>query len=356
MKRALVTTTIYPPHNLYQWASTLREGDVIHVAGDAKTPHSQVRAILDAITERYRIETHYHVETEWEVDEAIGWNSIQRRNVAILEAMSDPDVGMITTVDTDNYPYGPDHLKIIETLLTDLTTIPLIATDTGWFNAGRTLDPPVTHRGFPIGRRYDESDIQLSRADVRIGVHASLWFGDPDIDAIERISMGPDFEVQGINAFMPSLYALDRDTWCPFNSQATTFRREMFPLMCVWPHVGRMDDIWASYVARRVMDHLGYHVAYGVPFVRQARHPHDLVRDLRDELSGYQFTDRLTERLEGVNLPDRSGDETPSPDEVIGCLAVIFRQLEDEPYVTTALRRFHEAWIHDVEHALRHDR
>lgn len=49
----------------------------------------------------------------------------------------------------------------------------------------------------------------------------------------------------------------DRTRGSPFNSQNTAVTRQVLEAYWMCPCVGRMDDIWPSYVVRRVADHLG---------------------------------------------------------------------------------------------------
>jgi hypothetical protein len=52
----------------------------------------------------------------------------------------------------------------------------------------------------------------------------------------------------------------------------------------VFPHIGRMDDIWAAYYVQA----RGYRVVFNRPSVFQARNPHDLTRDACLEFLGYE--------------------------------------------------------------------
>lgn len=343
MKTAVVTTTIYRPDNLQRWAESLAPGDVIVVAGDRKTPHAETTELLDQIEREHDVTTIYVLEGEhdWQVSDIIGWNTIQRRNVAILEALTySPDT--VITVDTDNYPVRPrTHVAEVNELLHSEYVEPLLVSSTEWFNVGHLLHPKVVHRGFPLSRRHEHADTTWSARLMprRIGVHTSLWFGDPDVDAIERIHSDPMIT----HSTTELRAALDDSTWCPFNSQATAWRRELLPLLNVWPFVGRMDDIWSSYVARRVMDHLDYHVAYGRPYVVQERHPHNLVRDLENELLGYRHTDGLTDELRSLDL----GDTT----DPLDCHDALTTRLAELPFIPPQLCEFWRAWSADVRRA-----
>jgi len=52
--------------------------------------------------------------------------------------------------------------------------------------------------------------------------------------------------------------------------------------------VGRYDDIWPSYVVRRIADHLHHRVAYGYPLLFQERNPHNYYTDFDNERMGMQ--------------------------------------------------------------------
>jgi hypothetical protein len=296
-KIALITTTINVPRNLALWRDQLGDGAVFIVAGDKKSPHEDIEYLLSLLPGDNRY-LRPEAQEGWEVSEVIGWNCIQRRNIALLEAIAlNPDV--IVTVDDDNWPGGwtTEYLST----LGENQTLFLTATQNGWYNVGAMLRPAVVHRGFPQEYRNTRPIVEGSMFSGRIGVHAGLWLGDPDIDAIERMVKDP---------FVTSILGdatLDLGTWSPFNSQSTAYLGKLAPLMFCFPGVGRMDDIWASYLARRVMDHLWYYAHYGHPHVRQDRNEHNLVRDVEAELLGYEFTLEVAEVLRQVRLENTDG-------------------------------------------------
>lgn len=340
MKHAVITTTIYPPYHLREWAKSMNEGDVIVVSGDLKTPHTEVWDVLEKIGNEFGIEVAYvagggsNLDAAWAVGPVIGWNSIQRRNIAILEAMKyKPD--FITTVDTDNFPQHPaDHLPKIRQVMTSKRHT-VVESINGWYNVGEMVSPEVVHRGFPLSMRHKSPSIDVAPRAASIGVHASLWIGDPDIDAIERIHSNPETVNKAEDHFV-----LERNTWCPFNSQATTYRRELFPLLCVWPFIGRMDDIWPSYVARHIMNHFNWQVAYGAPFVIQERHPHDLVKDLENEIIGYRNTEQFVINVKDVDI---SNCET-----VIEALGMVTARVARMSFIPPALSLFLDKWHKDL--------
>ena len=94
----------------------------------------------------------------------------------------------------------------------------------------------------------------------------------------------------------------------PFDSQNTFLSAEILRDYFVFPHVGRMDDIWAAYYVQAK----GCKVVYNRPSVYQARNEHDPIGDMRQEYLGYENNLKLVEDLvrdpESIlqYLPDRS--------------------------------------------------
>jgi hypothetical protein len=341
VKTAIVTTTIHDPAHLDKWVEQLNPGDAVVIAGDTKSPDSDIIKRMVSYTTKYDVDTAYlRGNTGYMCEAAIGWNTIQRRNLAILEAMkAKPDV--IFTVDDDNFPLVPYHMSSIGRILTEgfdaIAHISMIHTHTGWYNPGIHLVPPVVHRGFPLTQRRATHSVSLTEPvdhTTKIGVHASLWLGDPDIDAIERINSDPTVRSGDGRTFV-----LGTDTWSPFNSQATAFRGDLAPLMAVPPGLGRYDDIWGSYIARYVMNSLDYHVAYGEPYVMQDRNPHNLVRDLRMEMHGYEHTEDFINVLHKVKLDKNLN--------VLGRLRQVYEELTQYDFIEAQTAEFMETWIDD---------
>jgi hypothetical protein len=84
MKIALCTTTIHVPHALKLMRKC--SADVkFFIAGDEKSPH------IDIVTALAGLAPYYYLPPEsqgkWKCSEALGWNTLARRNIAFLEAM-----------------------------------------------------------------------------------------------------------------------------------------------------------------------------------------------------------------------------------------------------------------------------
>ncbi|MHB8694018.1 MAG: hypothetical protein ACYDHH_22495 [Solirubrobacteraceae bacterium] len=151
------------------------------------------------------------------------------------------------------------------------------------------------HRGHPIASRWQEEPATIDPVRGRVVANAGLWLGEPDVDAVTRLCRPVD--VTSRSTRFPDHVACALGTWAPFNSQNTALLRDVIPIYLLFPHVGRYDDIWASYVVRYVADGLGDLVTYGAPVVRQERNPHDLLKDLDAERLGMEYTDAFVAGL-----------------------------------------------------------
>lgn len=333
MKRvAVITTTIHEPDVLTEY---VEPDDVeLHfvVAGDVQTPR-ETRDLVDELGGTYLGVDGDEVE-RWRTHRAVGLRSIQRRNLALLHAITlGPDI--IITVDDDNFPRHPETFIEDFVLSFGPSSAYVTSTDTGWFDPGKLCSPPTVQRGFPVDQRHRRHRTTRTWERVHnIAVVQGLVVGDPDVDAIERIVNAPD--VEGIS----SSAVLEPGTWAPFNTQSTAFTYEVAPLLQVLVGVGRYDDIWASYVARRVLDDVDLRVKYGFPLVEQRRNQHDLIKDLGAELLGYELTPELTSKLRGFTT-----DGTVL-ERLTKCYYVLSKLLPEPTNVANL------AWLDDVEEAL----
>ncbi len=297
IKKAIITTTINPPTEaLLKFADIARDQDWhLFIVGDKKTPHDAYNdlAALDYVT---YITPDDQEQISQELSDLIGWNCIQRRNFGLIAAYRwGGDI--IATIDDDNIPkpsWGK-NVRVGEEF--GMTTF---KTDQPVFDPLSPAFPQLWHRGFPVQLIHKRVLTKPQLLRRRVLVQADLWDGDPDIDAICRISMRPNA------VFNPNMIHYAGDKPMPFNSQNTFLSREVIRDYFLFPHIGRMDDIWAAYYVQALH---GDCVAFYRATVVQDRNEHNLVKDLEAELLGYNHTLELIEWL------FETGPKNPEPQD-----------------------------------------
>lgn len=328
MDIALVTTTIHKPEVLRQYRDLDPDACFI-IAGDRKTPHAELEEFCEELGNALYLSPRDQGRKWPRLSRATGWDCVQRRNFAVLQAAEwKPDV--IVTIDTDNAPMG-DYFTDLESSFGREQNV-LSAAD-GWFNLGEHGRERFRYRGLPYG--IPSSGRTEIDGDHQIGVVNGLIFGDPDINATERIERNPQVSQYSPEA-LEGIVVDPANTWTSVNSQNTAYRAELAPLMLVLPRVGRYDDIWGSYLMQSVLAPTDWSILFGRPWVRQDRHEHDLITDLEAEMLGMRHTERLTGRLEGLDLPEAS---------VVENLGRVCEALEDfEQLPHDFLAEWVEAW------------
>jgi hypothetical protein len=277
MKKVIVTTTINPPTKAVKLFQAMKEWELV-VIGDLKSPkdYNLERGVYmdPAAQEKY----------DKELSDAIGWNCIQRRNFGLLIA-HDMKADIVAVVDDDNIPLAGwgENLFIGQEIEVNYYETDLPAFDP----IGATNYPKLWHRGYPLQLLSKRNYGTKTRKRVRADVQADFWNGDPDIDAICRMEYAPECD------FDPAAFPIASNKLSPFNSQNTFLAGNVLNNYFLYPHVGRMDDIWAAYYVQAK----DCRVVYGKASVFQDRNVHDLTRDMRQEYLGYENNMSIVQEL-----------------------------------------------------------
>ena len=267
LKKFIVCTSINKPTLAVKKFDAMKDWELV-IVGDKKTPKN------------YKLKNGIYLSPKKQenidkkLSDLIGWNCIQRRNFGILYAWKN-GADIVAVVDDDNIPYKDWGKK----LLIDKKT------KTNFYKTNAPAFDPISvtnhknlwHRGFPIQildkRKDAKKQIKIIKADIQ----ADFWNGDPDIDAICRMEHHP------ICKFKDKYFPLSSNKVSPFNSQNTFISKKVLPHYFLFPHIGRMDDIWASYYVLSK----GFKVVYNKASVFQKRNEHDLTKDMLKEFIGY---------------------------------------------------------------------
>lgn len=340
MKTILITTTIYVPEVLKLYREISK--DVLFIiAGDKKTPHDNVRKLCSELGNALYLSDVDQEKLGYSCSEIIGWNKIMRRNIALLEAIKlKPNI--IITIDDDNIPLEKDYFEKFEKILTQPFSGLMVSSESNWFNIGDFFVPPIYHRGFPYEKRNGGLNLKMKPVvEKKVGIAAGLWLGDPDINAMDRIVNKP--MVLGFSEVLNDGLIVDNKNFSPFNTQNTACCLELAPLLMVLVGVGRYDDIFASFIAERILMETDYHLFFGKPFVWQERNPQNLWKNLQDEMFGMQYSIQFCNDLLEINLGDG---------HILEKLYRIYEHLDKKTYLPPVVCQLGKSWCKDVEKLL----
>ncbi len=256
-----------------------------------------------------------------------------RKNVGYLLAMRDGAATIVET-DDDNYPraefWAPRERR---------QTVPLVE-GAGWVNVYAYFsDTGIWPRGLPLDAIRQSVPVfdGLQQATVDCPIQQGLADEEPDVDAIYRLVVGAP-----VNFRRDRRVALGAGSWCPFNSQNTTWWPEAWPLLYLpaWCSF-RMTDIWRGLVAQRIAWANGWPVLFHEATVWQERNSHNLVRDFEDEIAGYLQNRRIAEALERAAI-------APGAENVPRNLLVCYEALVGLGVIDRREMPLVEAWLDDI--------
>ncbi len=255
-------------------------------------------------------------------------NSYTRKNLGYLIAnQAGTDVIVETDDDTVAYPeFWEDRLET--------HTAHVVAPVHDWVNVWQYFtDELIWPRGFPL--KSAKGDVPpTARGTVVCPIQQGLIEGDPDVDAVYRLIHKPtDFW------FKQNESVILRWSWCPFNSQNTTWFKRAFPLMYLPTHCTfRMTDIWRSLVAQRICWEQGWGVLHHKATIRQERNPHELLLDFKYEVDGHLKNENIASVLDDLDLTGDLKDDLLASYKELVRLEVF--PPEELPLV--------EAWLEDI--------
>jgi len=292
LKRFIVCTSINRPTLAVKKFDSMEDWKLV-IVGDKKTPKN------------YKLKNGIYLspkkqeKIDKKLSDLIGWNCIQRRNFGILYAWKN-GADIVAVVDDDNIPYKDWGKKLLinKKIKTNFYKTNSLAFDP----ISVTNHKNLWHRGFPIQILDKRNNVKKQTKIIIPDIQADFWNGDPDIDAICRMEHHP------ICKFKDKYFPLASNKVSPFNSQNTFISKKVLPYYFLFPHIGRMDDIWASfYVLSK-----GFKVIYNKASVFQKRNVHDLTKDMLKEFIGYEnnlnLIKDLKKNINNINsyIPEKS--------------------------------------------------
>lgn len=290
MKQAIVITTIFPPSDAVKAYARLPNTELM-VAGDRKTP-------ADWSWPGARFLAAEHQESVGPtLAKKVPYNHYCRKMFGYLAAaQSGADV--VVDTDDDNLPKTNWGFPVFE------GTFEAIAEPTGFVNIYQWFtDAPIWPRGLPLDLIKTQFNTDRTRLVQRctIGVWQGLADNDPDVDAIYRLTSDRRCQFESRSPLV-----LAKGVVCPFNSQNTAIRRELFPLLYLPAHVTfRFTDILRGLVAQPIMWLSGFSLGFTEATVSQERNPHDYTKDFVSEIPMYLNCRRVVEVVsESISAKD----------------------------------------------------
>jgi hypothetical protein len=266
----IVTTTIFKPSVALKKFLNINNWQLI-VVGDKKTPHNLYKEIKKIIY----LSPEDQEKIDKKLSDLIGWNCIQRRNFGYILAYK-LGVKYIATVDDDNIPlqnWGK-NIYLDKNVLVDSYNTNLLSFDPLSIFKNKIK---IWHRGFPLQLIQEKANLKKKKVRIIADIQANLWNGNPDIDAINRLNLNNE------NFYFSLKNPYTSNKIMPFNSQNTILTRNVIKHYFLFPHIGRMDDIWAAFYVQSI----GKKVIFSESTVKQERNPHNLYTDFKNELIGY---------------------------------------------------------------------
>jgi hypothetical protein len=275
-----------------------RRGYSFYVIGDVPSPTDFAIEGCDF----YSIERQHDVG--FKIAKLLPMRHYSRKNIGYLLSMRSRPQYLIET-DDDNMPLPGfwDRRKSAH-------TIPSVS-GTGWTNVYTYFSDAtaIWPRGLPLDAiRADLPPFEsLNEVESDCPIQQGLADGNPDVDAIYRLILPLP-----ISFITEREVALGNGSWCPFNSQNTTWFPKAYPLLYLPSYCTfRMTDIWRSFVTQRIAWENGWSVLFKSSDVVQDRNEHSLMRDFKDETPGYLHNREIGTRLEKLKLasgPENVGD------------------------------------------------
>lgn len=323
----LVITSIAAPTPAVRAFAVMPDWNVV-VVGDTKTPGG-----WDCDGVHY-LSPHEQGTRGWTLAEHLPWGHYARKNLGYLHA-AEFGAPQLFESDDDNFPAG----RIPTTR--DLTGETQTLAGTPWVNPYPAFtDLNVWPRGLPL-QEIHNSRQKLSppsaAKETSCSVHQFVADGDPDVDAVYRMTVG-----KADHAFGEGQVVIEKGSYAPFNSQSTLWFPEAYTLLYLPSHVSfRMTDIWRSFVAQACLHAAGLALVYRGPVVRQDRNEHNLAADFAQEVPGYLHNEEIVDTLRCLTL-DRAIDAMGA--NLIRCYEALV-QLGHVPVEELMLIR---AWLRDL--------
>ncbi|MBN9660689.1 MAG: DUF288 domain-containing protein [Acidobacteria bacterium] len=320
----IITTINHPTEAILRIAELCPDWNIL-VVGDRKTPsqwHCDGARFLDI---------DQQASLPFSLAQHAPFNHYARKNLGYLLAIAE-GAEVILETDDDNIPYdwypGPIELDVSARGICKQ----------GWENTYRHFSSQrIWPRGFPL--EFVNESLRERSPLSPASLHACpiqqfLANENPDVDAVYRLTTEGEIVFEGDSVI------LGPGTWCPVNSQNTLWFPDAFDYLYL-PATAtfRMTDIWRSLVAQVCLQASGGHIAFHGANMFQRRNEHSLIRDFKDEISGYLHNVSIMEALTALSLREANPAER---------LSACYTAMVSGSYLRPEEETIVEAWNTDL--------
>jgi hypothetical protein len=338
-ERWVVVTTVNPPTPAIQKLAAL-EGWRVVVVGDSKTPADwawpNVTYLDLAAQAALGFSTHALLRTRAYTRKNLGYLYAIARGARIIYETDDDNalIGDALAPLATSAGLGAGVARVLEYAAGELTV-----------NHHVHFSQPATWpRGYPLESIGDAPLREVREATVTPAVQQGLANGDPDMDAIFRLTRKPaarriDFSFADDAAPV----ALPPGSFGPFNAQNTFWTYEaLFATVIPQTVEFRVCDIWRAYYAQRLMWGVGVQLVFMPATVYQLRNSHSYLEDYISEKQIYEQVSDFLSFLRAWRCP---GPDTPS------CAIALARDMALGGYWGPADAELVRHFMHDLERA-----
>lgn len=325
-KTFIIITSIFKPTEAIHKFAALSNYELV-VVGDKKSPADWQ---CDNVT---FLSVDEQERQGLEICKRLPYNHYGRKLVGYLYAIRN-GAEIIIDTDDDNIPYDNWMFPPFE------GKFQATPQNTGFINMYKFFTQHhVWPRGFPLDlilkEGFENTNGLLTEADTTVGIWQGLADSDPDVDAIYRLIDNTEIY---FNKRPPIV--LSKGTLCPFNSQNTAIRKELFPLLYLPSYVTfRYTDILRGLVAQPIMWKHGYTLGFTEATVKQLRNPHNYLKDFESEIPCYLYPQKVIEWVSSA----LSNGNTVAQD-----LQAAYEALHKNNIVNDAELELLASWIADI--------
>ncbi len=280
MKRFIIITTIFPPSEGLRLFSKQTNHELI-VVGDKKTDKNWACEGAGFLSLKQQQKIGRYLKKK------LPFNHYSRKMMGYLHAIY-KGADVIIDTDDDNAPKDNWGFPDLEGRFS------MVPEKSGFVNMySYYTEKTIWPRGLPLHliNKHSEPQLEKEKKQCKIGIWQSLVDGQPDVDAIYRLTNNAMCTFSERDPFV-----LGKNTLSPFNSQNTLIRKALFPLLYLPAHVSfRFTDILRSLVAQPLMWLYGYHLGFYNATVIQNRNAHDSFEDFISEIPMYRHVSEVAD-------------------------------------------------------------